>query len=364
VARRGQRTLAGAVARRQGAAHTSTNWVLGGARVLLGLLALAYLGSWIGYGGLLALGLTQTGWPSLVRELTLYLFVPLVPLLLAALALRAVFAIVCLAPVAALFLTLYGGRLLPPVVRGASAGADGFTVLTFNAGGNAGGGRPAPLLRAVQVVAADLVALQEVPPDTRPIVRAELAARYPYMATHADAPDLLVLSRFPLGAGEALPLRQGAFDGFQVRIDIAGRPVQLVNLHLARPGYRLRWRGGLVPTVRAFDPRQRDAQVAELVGYLGTLAQPRLVVGDFNASEWSHTHALLARELHDSFAAAGWGFGHTYPSHVVWGSWEASVPLLRIDYVFHSGELVALHAAVGPDGGSDHLPVAARLAFR
>jgi endonuclease/exonuclease/phosphatase family metal-dependent hydrolase len=49
---------------------------------------------------------------------------------------------------------------------------------------------------------------------------------------------------------------------------------------------------------------------------------------------------------------------------VVWGSWEASVPLLRIDYVFHSAELVALHAAAGPDGGSDHLPMAARLAFR
>ena len=363
MARRGQRAPAETRVRTLAPAASGASWLGCAARSLWSLAALGYLLGWIGYGVLLVLGLTEVGWPSLVRELTLYLFLPLPALLLGALLLRARLALLCLAPVAALFLVSYGSRLLPASLAPDST-PDSFTLLTFNAGGNAGGGYAAPLLRAVRAADADLVALQEVPERTRPVVRAELASRYPYQSAFADTPDMVVLSRFPLGASSGLPLTRGALEGFQVLVEIGARPVYLVNVHLARPGYRLRWRGGLVPTVRAFDPRLRDAQVAELTDYLGTLSQPRLVVGDFNASEWSYTHTLLTRSLHDSFAEAGRGFGHTYPSHVAWGDWRVSLPLLRIDYVLHSAELTALAAAVGPDGGSDHLPVVARLAFR
>ena len=34
------------------------------------------------------------------------------------------------------------------------------------------------------------------------------------------------------------------------------------------------------------------------------------------------------------------------------------------DYIFHSADLRAVTARVGPDGGSDHLPVVADFAFR
>jgi hypothetical protein len=36
----------------------------------------------------------------------------------------------------------------------------------------------------------------------------------------------------------------------------------------------------------------------------------------------------------------------------------------RLDYIWHSSKLVALDAMVGPAGGSDHLPVLARLALQ
>jgi vancomycin resistance protein VanJ len=36
----------------------------------------------------------------------------------------------------------------------------------------------------------------------------------------------------------------------------------------------------------------------------------------------------------------------------------------RYDYIWHTAELQALDASVGSDGGSDHLPVVARLAWR
>jgi vancomycin resistance protein VanJ len=34
----------------------------------------------------------------------------------------------------------------------------------------------------------------------------------------------------------------------------------------------------------------------------------------------------------------------------------------RVDYIWHTPDLVALEAWVGADAGSDHLPVLARLA--
>jgi endonuclease/exonuclease/phosphatase (EEP) superfamily protein YafD len=71
---------------------------------------------------------------------------------------------------------------------------------------------------------------------------------------------------------------------------------------------------------------------------------------------------MISRHLRDSYQEVGWGFGHTYPTTPQ--SFGISVPLLRIDYVFHSAELVALRARVGPDGGSDHLPVVADLSIR
>lgn len=56
-----------------------------------------------------------------------------------------------------------------------------------------------------------------------------------------------------------------------------------------------------------------------------------------------------------SFPSAGWGFGHTARmAHIPF-------PLLRIDYIWHTADLAARRAYVGPDVGSDHRPVIAEL---
>jgi endonuclease/exonuclease/phosphatase (EEP) superfamily protein YafD len=89
-----------------------------------------------------------------------------------------------------------------------------------------------------------------------------------------------------------------------------------------------------------------------------------VLTGDFNETEWSHPYELLTELLEDSFRDAGRGFGHTYPSQLTWRGWRIAVPLVRIDYIFHSADLAAPRAWVGPHGGSDHLPVVAELAFR
>jgi vancomycin resistance protein VanJ len=335
-------------------------WLLRAIRLGLTAIAVAYLLAFLTYFGVLAMGRGGVGWFGFVRELTLYLFLPLPALLLGAMTCRARLALLSLALPLVVFLAYYGPRFVfqPSPAAGATTS---FRVLSFNAGANAGGGSPPPLLRALRAVDADVVALQEVPPTTLEQLRIELAAAYPYQEGTGDA---VTFSRLPLRAGPELQLGDSPYVGQQVSIAVRGRPVVLTNVHVTRPVYRLQWRRRVIPVVQSYNPESRDAQVSELVNRVRAVPGPRLLTGDFNETEWSRPYQLLAAELADSYREAGRGFGHTYPSNFAWGEWRFSLPLMRIDYVFHSRELVALEARVGPDGGSDHLPVVAELTFQ
>src|SRR5215208_5402913 len=141
-------------------------WLLGAVRLALTAAAVAYLVAFVAYFGVLAMGRGGAGWFGFVRELTLYLFLPLPALLSLALPL-------------VVFLAYYGPRfgLQPSPAAGASGS---FRVLSFNTGANAGGGSLAPQLRTLRAMDADVVALQEVPNATLEQLRIELAAAYPY----------------------------------------------------------------------------------------------------------------------------------------------------------------------------------------
>jgi vancomycin resistance protein VanJ len=69
----------------------------------------------------------------------------------------------------------------------------------------------------------------------------------------------------------------------------------------------------------------------------------------------SQAHKLIGTFLADSFREVGWGFGYTFYSAFL------PFPAQRLDYIWHSAGLTALAAEVGQPGGSDHLPVVARL---
>jgi endonuclease/exonuclease/phosphatase (EEP) superfamily protein YafD len=332
---------------------------LGLLRFGLAALALSYALGLAAYFAGLAGGLGRSGTLALLREFTLYLFAPLPLLLLAALLLRARGALALLLLPIGFFAWTYGPQFLPQTPP--PAAGPRLRVLTFNAGGNVGGGQQEPLLRTIRAVDADLVALQEVPSSTEAALPDALVATYPYAI---GGTDTLVLSRWPLQAHGEFRLQDAAYLAQQVAVTVGDRTLLHTNVHVTRPSYSVRWRRGIVPLVRGFSPGWRDAQVEELIARLGAAGGARLLTGDFNETEWSYPYERLHSVLGDSFREAGAGFGHTYPSHVRWGGWTLSVPLVRIDYVFHSAELGALHAAVGPDGGSDHLPIVADLAFR
>ena len=83
---------------------------------------------------------------------------------------------------------------------------------------------------------------------------------------------------------------------------------------------------------------------------------PGIAAGDFNATPWNEGYRIVARVARDSWRAAGWGPGFTFPTRA--RRMGLIAPLIRIDQVFATPGLAAVHAETGTaSSGADHLPV-------
>jgi endonuclease/exonuclease/phosphatase family metal-dependent hydrolase len=149
-----------------------------------------------------------------------------------------------------------------------------------------------------------------------------------------------------------------------VEIEIAGRPLVLFNVHITRPGHELDGRLARLRLVRDYDPTTRDAHAALVHAQVGRSLPACVLAGDLNATEWSHPYWLFTATMVDAFREAQRGWGNTYRVGLRRRRWHLRIPVARIDYVFHSRELVTFNARLGPDSGSEHLPVVADLGFR
>jgi len=114
-------------------------------------------------------------------------------------------------------------------------------------------------------------------------------------------------------------------------------------------------------TEKLFDPSIRNREIDDILSRLENEAPPVILAGDFNMPDRSDDYRKISARFIDSYRAAGWGLGLTFPyspgDHPV-TQYLRLTPLLRLDYVFHSAEWTTITARVWPDsGGSDHLPV-------
>lgn len=100
---------------------------------------------------------------------------------------------------------------------------------------------------------------------------------------------------------------------------------------------------------RAFLLRER--QVSLLMKMLATTPYPILLCGDFNDTPSSWIYHQLQAKLNDSFVERGSGISITF---------AGPIPLLRIDYVLHSG-FNTIQYTRHRIARSDHFPVSATL---
>jgi len=97
---------------------------------------------------------------------------------------------------------------------------------------------------------------------------------------------------------------------------------------------------------------KRASQIETVVAFLKKSPYKIILTGDFNDTPVSYTYRQMDKLLDDTFVDAGKGLGQTHGQ---------MLPMLRIDYIFHSKGIQTIeHKTINKDY-SDHFPLVARF---
>ncbi|VAX42083.1 hypothetical protein MNBD_PLANCTO02-1744 [hydrothermal vent metagenome] len=166
-----------------------------------------------------------------------------------------------------------------------------------------------------------------------------LEKKYPYSFNNAQQGNFgtACFSKRPFEEAALKELSKNNQSLF-VEIEYEGRTVCLVGAHPYPPG------GSSFSKVR-------NQQMRQLENHLAEKLIPTIVVGDLNNTPWSsHFQDFLSNtNLIDS----RFGFGN----QATWPSYSPSLLRIPIDHCLLSREFVVTNRQVGPQIGSDHLPV-------
>lgn len=227
--------------------------------------------------------------------------------------------------------------------------AGGFVVLSWNTNGRIL--RPTGFRALLAEAAPDVVLLQEWnAAEPEPAFGPGWNVVPAPHGLWAASPHPVRLATDPAPVAFGRPGAAAAFD-----VAAPGRPARVVNVHLPtpRPGIAAalaRFPGGLdeLSAVTA-DQDQASGAARPLAAGPGLF----VVAGDFNLPGESRVFRRHWGDLRDAFAEAGVGFGYTKFTR-----WHG----IRIDHILHDPGAACDWCRVGPDLGSDHYPLLARIA--
>jgi len=217
----------------------------------------------------------------------------------------------------------------------------------------------------------DVIALQEAGRGR------QYAEAYPLHHVVAVG-EFTLISKYPiLDSGfvrEANWLGKPAAAWFE--IDVNGSPIVIYNIHIPSPRGdlgKLRGRGLALGVIgwagsRLMEVRDRYQESWNIrMEFADALAEtiendprPKLAVGDFNMPNHGQVYHRMTRNLSDSFAQSGRGYGFTMPGKTrnplaLFGPW------MRLDYILCGEGLRPANCRVEPDRESQHRAVVAEI---
>ncbi|MFD5753443.1 endonuclease/exonuclease/phosphatase family protein [Streptomyces sp. NPDC127033] len=312
------------------------------------LAALALL---LGLVMLLHAQITDRGGLGSLVETCLPWFGLFIPVLLAgALWRRSAAAVAALLLPVTVWLSLFGG-LLDDKSR---PGSD-LTVVSHNVG--AGNPDPAGTARDLAASEAELLALEEITPQAKPLYEKELEKAYPY---HTVRGTVGLWSKLPLSDTQPVDISMD----YGPLADTKPADVKMTYNRALRTTVATD-RGPLavyvahLGSVRVFprngfwtDSRDRGAQALDKA-VAADRSERVVLLGDLNGTLDDRAFAGITSRMNSVQDAAGDGFGF---------SWPATFPVARIDQILVRG-VEPTSSWVLPDTGSDHRPVAAGISW-
>jgi len=236
---------------------------------------------------------------------------------------------------------LGGGSVMQGAVAASPSSREPLRIASINVlFHNAHYDRVAAFLRNSRPDAAVLV---EITPRWRAAL-APLRDEFPwqYYAPGRDSPGgdshgTLLLSRWPVGRIETVPMGPHADPTVAAQLDVRGRILRVIGVHPSWP---------LGPAVSA----ERNQELSRLAALARATPAPLIMAGDFNVTALSpHFQAFLAQSGL-RWAAQGAGWQPTWPTFL-------PIAGIEIDHAFVSSGIAVRRFARGPNIGSDHRPI-------
>jgi vancomycin resistance protein VanJ len=218
------------------------------------------------------------------------------------------------------------------------------------------------LIELIRQVRPDFIALQECQnPQT-------LSALENYYVIHHG--ELIVASRFPLQLGTELSGLHPphTYPRLLILSCVADTPqgkITFCSLHLPSAHYglsRVIDRNTILrPSKSGLLTEQislRTEQSQTVASFVKKAPYPVILAGDFNMPEESAIYRKNWSEYQNAFSQSGFGFGRTFTGAV------RGIPFgIRIDHILCGTAWIPARCWVGPNVGSDHMPLIANLAY-
>lgn len=155
--------------------------------------------------------------------------------------------------------------------------------------------------------------------------------------------EILVLSRVPISGATIHDWGSTSRSrAVEVRLERDGEPVTLLGMHPVSPG----------PSRASL----RTEQFGLISEWAAAQDGAYVVLGDLNATPWSHTFRNLLSRGRLTNSQLGYGLQPTWPAKLG--------PLgIPIDHVLHSEDMITADRSLGPSFGSEHRSIRVSLAL-
>jgi endonuclease/exonuclease/phosphatase (EEP) superfamily protein YafD len=175
-----------------------------------------------------------------------------------------------------------------------------------------------------------------------------LSQRYPFfdVLPRDDGSGMAIYSRFPFER-LPLPLPEGdARPGILAKLHAEGVTVSILSIHPRAP-------------IRRGHFELRNEMLAAAATSLQGLPEPKICVGDLNASLWSPVYLDFAKQTKLTNVRQGFGLLPTWPTFMGF-NWL----MIPIDHCLVSSDICVVNAQTGERIGSDHLPLIVELKIK
>ena len=181
----------------------------------------------------------------------------------------------------------------------------------------------------------------------------ELAVELPYFVGEGNEQNnfgIVLYSRYPFTEAELVNFAADSMPSIVATTAVNEQSLAIVGTHP-------------LPPVSPQYFQSRNRQLQQLGQFVQALAQPTVVIGDFNITMWSPYYRRLQQQTGLKNVRDGFGILPSWPSGPSFPlpNWLAKSLAIPIDHGLVSPALTVTQVYVGPDVGSDHLPVVVEL---